>query len=249
MYNDLFSVGPLTVHGYGLMIGLGIVAALTLSWRRAARFGIAENDVTGFAILILVAGFLGAKIFFLITCYDQIRGDLRAALGSEGFVVYGSLIFGLAAAWLWCRKRREPLTLWTDLLVPGLALAQGFGRVGCFLAGCCYGAPTDSPLGVVFPAGSLAPAGVRLWPAQLFSSAGDFLLAGLLLLLERRSPRPGRLTAWYALLYGAGRFAVEFFRSDPRGAVGVLSTSQFISLFFIAGGAAFLLRPRKEKTI
>ena len=247
MYNDLFSVGPLTVHGYGLMVGVGIVAALLLSWRRAGRRGIPENDVTNLALLILVAGFLGAKVFFLITCFDQVRADPLAALGSEGFVVYGALIFGLAALWLFCRKRRERLTLWTDLVVPGLALAQGFGRIGCFLAGCCYGAPTDSCLGVVFPAGSLAPAGIRLWPTQLFSSAGDFLLAGALLLFERRKPRDGTLTGLYLLLYGAGRFAVEFFRSDPRGTVGVLSSSQFISLFFIAGGAALLLMRRSKE--
>ena len=249
MYNDLFSIGPLTVHGYGLMVGVGIVAALLLSWRRAGQRGIPEGDVTNLALLILVAGFVGAKAFFLLTCFDQVRDDPLRALGSEGFVVYGALVFGLAALWFWCRRRREGMTVWTDLVVPGLALAQGFGRIGCFLAGCCYGAPTGSALGVVFPAGSLAPAGIPLWPSQLFSSAGDFLLAGALLLFERRKPRKGAVTGLYLLLYGAGRFAVEFFRADPRGAVGPLSTSQFISLFFMAGGAALLLLRRDKERV
>ena len=246
MYNDLFSVGPLTVHGYGLMIGLGIIAALSLSWRRARRKGLDEENVTSLGLVILLSGILGAKVFFLLTCFDQVKADPLGALGSEGFVVYGGLVFGLAAAWLWCRRKGTRMGVWTDLVIPGVAGAQGFGRVGCFLAGCCYGAPTSSRLGVVFPAESLAPAGVRLWPTQLFSAAGDFLLMGALLLLDRREGPPGRLTGWYLLLYGIGRFLVELLRDDPRGSVGPLSTSQFISLFFVLAGTALLLRGRKE---
>ncbi len=247
MCNDLLTLGPFTVHGYGLMIGLGIVAALTVSWRRADRRGLPQEGVTALAVLLLVAGFLGAKLFFILSCFDQVRPDPLQALGSEGFVVYGGILFGLAAGILWCRKKKQSVGVWADLLLPGIALAQGFGRIGCFLAGCCYGAATRSPLGVVFPAGSLAPAGVPLWPTQLFSAAGDFLLAGILFLLDRRDGRPGHLLPWYLLLYGVGRFLVEFLRDDPRGAVGALSTSQFVSLFIVAGAAALFALRKKGK--
>ena len=246
MHNDILSLGPFTVHGYGLMIGIGIVAALCLCWRRAEKRGLPQEGVTSLVILIAVAGFLGAKLLFLITELPAVLRDPLPYLGADGFVVYGGIITGVLAVWLWCRKKGWSMARWTDLLLPGVALAQGFGRIGCFLAGCCYGRPTDSPLGVVFPAGSLAPAGVALLPTQLFSAGGDFLLAMILLLLDRRRGKDGRLLVWYLALYGAGRFILEFFRSDPRGTVGALSTSQFISLFAVAAAGLLALRRGKR---
>ena len=241
MYNDLFSIGGLTVHGYGLCIGLGIAAALLLIWRRAEERKLNAQTVNILILLILVTGFAGAKLFFLIAHWSEFRADPLGALGSEGFVVYGGIVCGLCAAWLYCRKRLLPFLRLADCFIPAVALAQGFGRIGCFLAGCCFGKPTESFLGVTFPAGSMAPAGIPLWPTQLFSAAGDFLLAGLLLLLEKKRRGDGLLTGTYLLLYSIGRFLIEFLRADPRGAVGTLSTSQFIALFTAAGAAAILI--------
>ena len=246
MHNHILSIGPLTVHGYGLMIGIGIVAALSLAWRRADRRGIPQEKVTTVVLLGLIAGFLGAKLLFLITELPDVLRDPLPYLGSDGFVVYGGILAGVPTLWLWCRKKGERLEIWTDLLLPGVALAQGFGRIGCFLAGCCYGRPTASPIGVIFPADSLAPAGIPLLPTQLFSAAGDFLIALALLRLERRNRKDGELLVWYLLLYGTGRFLLEFFRSDPRGTVGVFSTSQFISLFIVAAGIVLALSRRKR---
>ena len=249
MHNHILSLGPFTVHGYGLMIGIGIVAALSLAWRRAEKRSIPQEKVTGLVILVMIAGFLGAKLLFLITELPAVLRDPLPYLGSDGFVVYGGIALGFLAVWLWCRKKQQSLGKWADLLLPGVALAQGFGRIGCFLAGCCYGRPTVSPLGVVFPADSLAPAGVSLLPTQLFSAAGDFLLAVILLRLDRRGGKEGHLMVWYLALYGAGRFILEFFRGDPRGAVGVLSTSQFISLFAVAGaGLLAIWRQKRSET-
>ena len=246
MHNHILSIGPFTVHGYGLMIGIGIVAALSLAWRRADRRGIPQEKVTTVVLLGLIAGFLGAKLLFLITELPDVLRDPLPYLGSDGFVVYGGILAGVPTLWLWCRKKGERLEIWTDLLLPGVALAQGFGRIGCFLAGCCYGRPTASPIGVIFPADSLAPAGIPLLPTQLFSAAGDFLIALALLRLERRNGKDGELLVWYLLLYGTGRFLLEFFRSDPRGTVGVFSTSQFISLFIVAAGVVLALSRRKR---
>lgn len=248
MCNDLFSVGPLTVHGYGLCIGIGIAAALLLIWRRAESRRFDTKDVNTLVLLILAAGFAGAKLFFLFAHWNEFLSDPFGTLGAEGFVVYGGIVCGLLAAYLYCRKRSLAFLHWADCFMPGVALAQGFGRIGCFLAGCCFGKPTDSILGVVFPAGSAAPAGVPLWPVQLFSAGGDFLLAALLLLLERKKPRAGLLTGVYLLLYSIGRFLIEFLRADPRGAVGLLSTSQFIALFTAAAAAAILILRKRGKT-
>ena len=247
MHNDLFSIGPLTVHGYGLMIGLGVVAALLLSWRRAEKRNMSQDGVTTLTMVLLISGFLCAKLVFLLTHPDLVRRDLWTALGSEGFVVYGGIMGGLLGAWIFCRRRRESLLRWADLVLPGVAVAQGLGRIGCYLAGCCYGKVTASPLGVVFPAGSLAPAGIPLLPTQLFSAAGDLLLAGALLLLDRKKRPEGALLAWYLLLYGVGRFFVEFLRDDVRGSVGALSVSQFLSLFAVAGAGLTALWLRRRE--
>lgn len=248
MYNDLFSVGPLTVHTYGLCIGIGIAAALLLIWRRAERHGMDTQDVNRLVLLVLVTGFAGAKLFYLFAHMDEFLSDPLGTLGSEGFVVYGGIVCGLLAAYLFCRKRSLPFSAWADGFIPGVAVAQGFGRIGCFFAGCCFGVPAQGALGVVFPAGSLAPAGVPLVPVQLFSAAGDFLLAALLLLLDRKKPRAGLLTGLYLLLYSIGRFLIEFLRSDPRGAVGALSTSQFIALFTAAAAIVLLISRKRGKT-
>ena len=250
MYNDLFHIGRFTVHGYGLMIGLGIVASLMLSWRRAKPRGIPEDAVSALTILAVVIGFVGAKIFFILTHWSMFAADPLGTLGSEGFVVYGGILFGFLAALIYCRRRRESFFLWADILLPGVAAAQALGRVGCFLAGCCYGKPTASRFGVVFPQGSFAPAGIPLWPTQLFSAAGDLLLCLFLLYIDRRPHREGHLAVWYLLLYGVGRFAVEFLRNDVRGSVGALSASQFLSLFSAAGAlllSALLRRRRKNE--
>ena len=138
-----------------------------------------------------------------------------------------------------------------DIVMPEVARAQAFGRIGCFLAGCCYGRPTDSVFGVVFPEDSLAPAGIKLIPTQLISAAGDFAIAIILIILadvvfkkaKESSLKAktgfgmvsGDIGCIYMFLYGIGRFLVEFLRNDVRGTVGNLSTSQFISLFIVAG--------------
>ena len=136
-------------------------------------------------------------------------------------------------------------------MVPFIAMVQGFGRIGCFLAGCCYGAPTDSFLGVTFPANSLAPAGIKLWPTQLFSAAGDFIICGILILVSKYNKKNGNICILYAILYAIGRFVVEFFRNDARGTVGSLSTSQFYGIFSLIVGLGIFIwaMTHKEKEV
>ena len=121
-------------------------------------------------------------------------------------------------------------------MIPSVALAQGLGRVGCFLAGCCYGRETDSCLGVVFTNSDFAPNGVKVLPTQLFMAGGDLILMAILLWYASKRPMRGKTSALYLMLYSIGRFAIEFLRNDDRGTVGVLSTSQFIAIFIFAIG-------------
>lgn len=243
---DLFSIGPFTVHGYGLMIGIGVLCCIFMGMRRAKKYGMNEETVIDIALFGLAAGFLGAKLLYIIVEFKAFISDPWSVLGSEGFVVYGGISAGVAAAIIYCRVKGLVFLEYFDLLSPCIALAQGFGRIGCFLAGCCYGRETDSFLGVEFPPESLAPAGVKLLPTQLFSSAGDFCIMGILLWHYKRRRRAGDTGFCYMLLYGVGRFFIEMLRNDDRGNVGSLSTSQFISLFIIGAAVLLLLANRRK---
>ena len=180
MCNDLFTLFGLTVHGYGLMIALGIAAALVTGFVRAGRRGLDANAVVDIALLCAVCGFAGAKLLYVLVELPAFLDSPWRVLGSSGFVVYGGVIAGALAAYIHCRKKKLAFIDYFDLLMPSVALAQGFGRIGCFLAGCCYGRPTDAWWGVVFPQGGIAPAGVPLVPTQLLSAGGDLLLAAFL---------------------------------------------------------------------
>ena len=134
------------------------------------------------------------------------------------------------------------------MILPSVALAQGFGRIGCFLAGCCYGKETESVFSVIFQNSEYAPNHVALIPTQLYSSGLDFLHFLLLLLIARNKKADGQVTACYLIFYSIGRFVIEFFRGDIiRGSVGILATSQFISIFTGIAGIVLLILVMKRK--
>lgn len=248
MKNDLFSIGKVTIHGYGLMIALGFLLCVLMGMYRARKYKLSQDAILDIALYGIIAGFLGAKLLYVIVEWRTFIQSPLQVLGSEGFVVYGGITAGALAAILYCRRKKLVFLDYFDLAAPSIALAQGFGRIGCFLAGCCYGRVTESWFGVVFPRGSLAPSGVRLIPTQLISSAGDFLITAVLLIFYRKSRHKGDVGALYMLLYSIGRFVLEFFRSDDRGAIGVLSTSQAISIVIMAGSILlFWSNRRREK--
>lgn len=242
MKNNLFTIGKIEIHGYGLMIGIGILCCLVMAFYRARKKGMNQEAVLDMGLLAVIIGFLGAKILFVIVEFPQFLKDPLAVLGSEGFVVYGGIIAGAAAVMIYCRRKKLSFFEYFDLLMPSVALAQGFGRIGCFLAGCCYGRETTSHLGVIFPADGFAPAGIKLLPTQLFSAGGDFLLVIILLIYDKKNSHTGRVGALYLILYAIGRFLIEFLRADARGSVGFLSTSQLISIVVVIGGLVLFIK-------
>ena len=236
MHNDIFTIGKFTIHGYGLMIAIGVIVAVLVAIYRAKKAGIDPEVVLDLVLIGLICGFGGGKILYLIVEWKDFIKSPMTYLGGGGFVVYGGIILALIVGAVYFNlKKKDPLIV-MDLIMPEVSIAQGFGRIGCFLAGCCYGRITDSVFGVVFPEGSLAPAGVKLIPTQLIMSAGNFLIAGILLIAATKLKKRGQILSLYLILYAVGRFAVEFLRNDHRGAVGVFSTSQFISLFIVIIG-------------
>lgn len=238
MKEVLFEIGPFKVYGYGLMIAIGVIAAFAVGMYREKKWKIGDDKIFDLGIWCLIGGWLSAKILFWITELPSLIKDPSQIWStmSSGFVVYGGLIGGILTGYLFCHIKKISFLKYFDLVMPSIALAQAFGRIGCFMAGCCYGKETHSVLGVVFPKGSYAPGGVPLIPTQLISSAADFLNFFLLIFLARKTKKDGQVGGLYLIFYSIGRFIIEIFRDDPRGNVGFLSTSQFIAIFMLAAG-------------
>lgn len=249
MYNDILVInGRTIIHGYGLMITIGVLLAVLIAVARAKKKGMDGDFIYDLVFVLIVFGVLGGKILFWITDLPNILEDPSRILDfGNGFVVYGSIIGAVVSGYIYCKKKNKNYLDHIDLAMPSVALAQGFGRIGCFLAGCCYGRQTDAWYGVVFPKGSLAPAGIPLIPTQLFSSGLDFIHALFLFWFASKPRKQGEVTCAYMYFYSIGRFMLEFLRNDYRGEIGFLSTSQFISILFIIITTICLIKIRKAK--
>ena len=252
----LFKIGKLSIPGYGFMIAIGFVAAIIVGEYRAKKKGLDSEAIIDLAIIAILTGFLGAKILYILISFREFLESPGDFLKTSGFVVYGGIISGVLCCMLYCRIKKLKFLDYFDIVMPEVAIAQGFGRIGCFLAGCCYGRHTDTLWGVVFPADSMAPSGVKLIPTQLISAAGDFIIAAVLIIvadvlavklkrgLGKVSGDIGCLHVW---MYGTGRFLVEYLRDDFRGFIGPFSTSQFISILAVAGAAVLFYVNRRFK--
>lgn len=248
MKYKLLEIGPITVYSYGLMIAIGIVLAFLVAESTAKKQGLKEDHIYGLGILGLVGGVIGAKLLFFLTELDSILKNPKMILSfSEGFVVYGGILGGILGAYIYCKWKKLPVRKYFDVAVPSLALAQGFGRIGCFLAGCCYGRETSAWYGIVFHDSPFAPNGVSLIPTQLLSSGADFLHFFLLVYIAKKKKRDGMVVVSYMIFYSIGRFLIECLRNDPRGNVSVLSTSQFISVFMLGAGLLLLALLKKKE--
>jgi phosphatidylglycerol:prolipoprotein diacylglycerol transferase len=232
-----------SIPTFGLLFLLGVGAGFLLAMQTAKKYAIPTMDAMFFGLFGIIGGILGAKLLYIIVDLPSFITAPETALSrlmTGGAVFYGGLIGGILGGFLYTRVYHLDAIRYFDIAVPCLALAQAFGRIGCFFNGCCYGIPYEGPGAVHYPAGSYPPAGIGLFPAQLTESLFLFILTPILVLILSRSNRPGFTTAVYLILYGIFRFIIEFFRSDPRGSILFLSTSQLISFFVVLLGLLFM---------
>lgn len=241
MCNDLFSIGPVTIHSYGLCMAIGLIAALLLATYRAKKLGLSEDMCYGIMFCGAICGWGGAKLMYIIVEWDSFIQSPKDFWSTSGFVVFGGITGGFLSVLIYCLVKKQNVLTYLDLCVPSVALAQAFGRIGCFMAGCCYGRPTDAWYGIAFKNSYMAPNNIKLIPTQLISAAGDVLNCVLLILIAKKTKKKGIITVLYLIFYSVGRFLVEFLRDDDRGAVGNLSTSQFYGIFCFAIGVILLI--------
>jgi len=242
MYPELFHIGPLTIHTYGAMYALGILAAVALSEYRYRRIGGEPGAITDLSLPVIVGVLLGARILFIIVEREYYSGNPLEVfmIWKGGLVFYGGLMGGALAFMLAARVRKLELWSLADIVAPGIALGHALGRLGCLFAGSCYGRPTDLPWAVTYTnPNSLARdiLGVPVHPTQLYSAAFLIFLSSILIFIGTRSTFRGQVITSYGILYGTFRFFVEFLRGDPRGTVSLaditLSTSQAVSLVLV----------------
>lgn len=248
MFNKI-TIGPVTIYMYGLMIALGFFSALVMTDYRGKKRGLSEDTIFGIFLCAIFGGIVGCRLLYYIVEIPAILNDPSILWNFKiGYVVYGGIIGGILTSYIYCKKKKADFISYFDLVMPSVSLAQGFGRIGCLCAGCCYGRETDAWYGITFTHSDLAPNGVKLIPTQIISSAGDFLICAVLLWYASKKPKPGRVAAAYLVLYGVGRFLVEFLRNDYRGSVGIFSTSQIISFGIVALGIVlYCVVPKLKK--
>lgn len=234
----LFELGPLTIYSYGVLLAAAYLAGLWLATVRAKAAGLDSTKVLDLGIWVIIAALVGAKalLFFLDFGHFTSSWQEFTTLLRSGGVFYGGLIAAIVVCIYLLRKHRLPLWLSADLFAPGIALGYMIGRLGCLMAGCCFGRPTDVAWAITFtdPAANLnvgTPLGVPLHPTQVYESVAGLVILLALLAFERKGrPFAGRTFWMFVMLYAVSRFAIEFFRGDDRGMIGMLSTSQFISV-------------------
>lgn len=247
MHPIITKIGPFYVYSYGLMVAIGFAVVTLLAYRHADDFGINKEKIIDLGIVMLIGGIVGARIVYIALNFQYyIKNPLEIInLTKGGLVWYGAFISGMVAAAWFVRKSR--ISFWTaaDLFAPYIALAQAFGRIGCFLNGCCYGsaAPSGFVLDVVFPGES-----VLRYPTQIFSAIALLLIFVILRIWQKKRHFTGEIFLAYGLLYSMKRFSIEFFRGDYPKVLYGLTISQLISTaIFIICSSLFIYRCIKWK--
>lgn len=228
------------IYWYGVLTAAGFLAAVVHWSMLARRHGRDPAIGSELGIWIMVGGILGARVAFVLAnlpAYLEAPMDI-IRIDKGGLIYYGGFIGASLAVILMAHLRKERLWDFADFVVTAVPLGHAVGRVGCFLNGCCYGTACDLPWAVSFDS-------VARHPTQLYETAFNLLLYGLLLWIYPRRKRAGAVFALYMQAYGLGRFIIEFVRGDDRMQWFGLSVAQQVSIgVFLAGCALWWLLPR-----
>jgi phosphatidylglycerol:prolipoprotein diacylglycerol transferase len=256
MFPELIHTRWLTIPTYGVLVAAAFLVALWVAGKLAARQGLNNDAVTNLGIYCALSALAGAKLMMFIVdipYYTEHPGEIfSVATLRAGGVFYGGLIAALGVAWWYLRKTKLPPLRTADVFAPAIALGHAIGRVGCFMAGCCWGVACDRPWAVTFTnptANDLVgvPLNRPLHPTQLYESISEFIIFAILYRMVNRRHVEGTIIATYLILYGAARFIVEFYRFHEQGNLwgSPLDTSQWISLGLFLIGGVYLFRVRK----
>ena len=245
-------LGPLRLNAYGLMIAVGVIAAVRIAGRRAENKGVGTTeDISSIAMWAVPAGVLGGRAYHVLTDYERFQGQWFDAvkIWQGGLGIWGGVAAGVAVGW-WCARRRGLDAWWIiSCAAPAIAIAQAIGRWGNWFNQELFGQPTTLPWALKV-SGNIAEkagytAGTTFHPTFLYESVGCLVLAWLLIRLEGRiAPARGRLFAWYVAGYTVLRFGTESLRIDASHTVGGMRLNQWVAIAVFAVAVLFLVVDR-----
>lgn len=257
MFPELFRIPGLgiPIATYGVLLAMAFMTALWLTARLAERDGLPKNRIYDLGLYILASSLIGSKALMVIVEWSDFASDWRRILSFDLWrsagVYYGGFLIALLVSVILMRRWQLPWRKTSDAFAPGVALGHAIGRLGCFSAGCCWGKPTTSWIGVRFTEKASELTGVpidsALVPTQLIEAGANLLIFAFLLWLRKRRSFDGQIIYTYLMTYSVARFVIEFWRDDPRGQVLGLSTSQFIAVLLFALGLVLTFYERRRK--
>lgn len=255
MHGIAFHLFGYPVHWYGIMAATGFLVSLAVLQHKRQYARMSSDQVLDVSIIVVVCGIVGARIAYVIQFFYQFQGHFWKIFRVDqgGLVFYGGFILAVLVIlqYIWRHHLSLPRVL--DICAPALAVGHAFGRIGCFIQGCCFGIPCAA-FGRVYPPGApgamrypdpdtvltnlekygkAAASSMPLFPVQLFESAGNFLIGLMLLFLFKKVRKTGWIAAAYCLAYGTLRFVLEFFRGDHADRILGLTRAQLVGLFIM----------------
>jgi phosphatidylglycerol:prolipoprotein diacylglycerol transferase len=262
MYPELFSIGPLSIRVYGLLLAISFFVGVFYAKIRSSHERISFDRLLSVAYFMIFGGIIGARLSYVALHLSDFSGDPLSAInpfgsdqfGISGLNLYGGIVLGLVASFVYIRLRKLPLLAVFDTFAPPVALGIGITRIGCFFNGCCFGTPTNLPWGVSFPEGSIPYYyfnSAALHPAQLYSSAYGILLFVVLHLVLKRKRFDGQVMGLFFMVEAVFRHLIEYVRyyeSEMHlSFLGMNPTwNQLVSIsLFLLGMAIYLKAPRK----
>ncbi len=251
MYPVLFKLGPFTIHSWGVALAVAFMAGLVVIKLETKRRGLGADVAYDLIIASIIGGVFGARLFYIAGHLDEVGNPLLAlfAVWHGGLVFYGGLLGGTLAVLFVIWRYKLPVGGVADTVAPALAIGSAIGRLGCFTNGCCHGAVTKLPWGIVYtdPRSLAVPLGVPLHPTQLIEFAYNVLIFGFLWSVRKRVRGTGKLFLLYLVLYGFFRFWVEFLRVNPAFVLGMSASQAFSTVLVLVGGVGlYISLPNKR---
>lgn len=259
MLPELFRIPGLNIplSTYGVLLAAAFLTSLWLAARLAAQDGLPRQKVYDLGLYVLAAGLIGSKLLMIVTEWDEFglkwRRVFSLDLLQSGGVFFGGFLAAVGVSVFLVHRWQLPWRRTSDSFAPAIALGHAIGRLGCFSAGCCWGKPTTSWIGVTFTQKASeitgVPFDVRLVPTQLIEALVNLLIFASLMIVRKRRTFDGQVFFAYLILYSIARFMIEFWRDDPRGEILGLSTSQFVSVLMLPAGLALMLYYRRKSQV
>jgi len=254
-----FQIGAWPIHWYGVLVMLGFLAGIWVAAWRAPLVGLTRDQVYDLEPWLIVGALVGSRLWYVASYWEEeFAGRAWWTIfmtRQGGLVFHGGLVGATLGAFLFIWRRKLRWLRVADLLAPSIALGYFFGRLGCFMTGCCFGTVSHLPWAVCFPNQSLAwnhqyqdgligplDATLPVHPTQLYESASGLLLFALLVWWLPRRRFDGQVFGWYLVGNSAVRFGIEFLRGDyhVRHLGGWATSAQLFCLGLLAAGAGLL---------